>query len=350
VREDGPTDDPARVLALADLATPMALRVAATLRIADQVAGGARTAPALADAVHADADALDRVLRHLVTVGVLGSDGAGGYALTTVGGPLRSDHPHSVRARLDIDGPLGRADQSFVQLLHAVRTGRAGFPAQFGRTFWEDLSADAARTEAFDAMMGADVAAHAPAVVAALDWGTLGHVVDVGGGNGTLVVALLRAFPALHGTVLDLPGAARAAGVVLEEAGLSGRAGAVAGSFFDPLPPGADGYLLCEVLHNWDDAAATAILRRCAEAARPDGRVLVVERVPSDGDAVDTARGLLMLAYFGGRERDLGELTALAARAGLAPVAVHGAGAGSVIELAVTRNEALPGGNGGGHP
>ncbi len=317
--------------AMADLATPMAVRVAATLRIADHITWGRRTAPELAAAAGADADALDRVLRHLVTAGVLGRDESDRYVLTARGQALRDDHPAGMRALLDLDSAIGRADLSFVQLLHTVRTGEPAFPAQFGRSFWDDLAADPTRSASFDAQMAADVTAWAPDIVSAYDWGSLGHVVDVGGGNGALLAALLREHPDL-GTVLDLPGAAEAARKALTAAGLADRSDAMAGSFFDPLPPGAGGYLLCAVLHDWDDEPARAILRRCAEAAGTHGRVFVVEKLVTDTDN-RTEMDLRVLAYFGGRERGIAELTALAAAAGLRVAAVHPAEATPVVEL-----------------
>jgi hypothetical protein len=318
--------------AMADLATPMAVRVAATLRIADHITRGRQTAPELAEAVRADAGALGRVLRHLVTAGVLRRDESDRYVLSARGQALRDDHPAGMRAMLDLDSAIGRADLSFVQLLHTVRTGEPAFPAQFGRSFWDDLAADPTRSASFDQQMGADVAAWAPDIVAAYDWGSLGHVVDVGGGNGTLLAALLREHPDLRGTVLDLPGAAEAARKALTAAGLADRSDAMAGSFFDPLPPGAGGYLLCAVLHDWDDAPARAILRRCAEAAGTGGRVFVVEKLVTDTDH-RTEMDLRVLAYFGGRERGIAEFTALAAAAGLRVAAVHPAGATPVVEL-----------------
>jgi O-methyltransferase domain len=311
----------------------MAVRVAATLRIADHLTQGRQTAPELAEAVRADAGALGRVLRHLATAGVLRRDESDRYVLTARGQALRDDHPAGVRAMLDLDRAIGRAELSFVQLLHTVRTGAPGFPAQFGRSFWDDLAADPARSASFDQRMGADVAAWAPDVAAAYDWGSLGQVVDVGGGNATLLIALLREHPGLRGTVLELPGAAEAARKALTAAGLAGRSGAVAGSFFDPPPAGAGGYLLCAVLHDWDDQAAGAILRRCAQAAGTGGRVLVVEKLVTDTDP-RTEVDLRALAYFGGRERGTAEFTALAAAAGLRVAAVHPAGATPVVELA----------------
>jgi hypothetical protein len=319
--------------AMADLVTPMAIRVAATLRIADHVARGLRTAPELAEAVNADADALDRVLRHLSTEGLFTRNRSGRYALTPRGEALRDDHPHGVRAHLDVEGAIGRADLSFVHLLHTARTGEPAFPAQFGRSFWDDLSSDTARSASYAAQMGADVGAWAPAIVSAYDWGPLGRVVDVGGGNGTLLIALLGEYPALRGTVVELPEPADAARKALTAAGLAERADVVVGSYYDPLPPGAGGYVLSAIIHNWNDEATRTIFRRCAEAAGSTGEVFVVEKIGADGESLNTEMDLRVLAYFGGRERGLAELTALAADAGLRVAAVHAAGATPVVEL-----------------
>jgi hypothetical protein len=318
---------------MADLVTPMAVRVAATLRIADHIASGVNTAPELAAASNADADTLDRVLRHLATLGVLTRTDAGQYALTALGDELRDDHPFGIRARLDIDGGVGRAELSFVQLLHSVRTGAAAFPAQFGRDFWDDLSLDAVRSAAFDAEMGADVTAWAPAIISAYDWGSLDTVVDVGGGNGSLLAALLTAHPHLRGIVVDLPSTAENARKLFAAADLSDRADVVAGSFFDPLPPGHSGYLLTAIIHDWGDEPARAIVRRCADAAGAEGKVFVIEKIGTDGVAPNTEMDLRLLVYMGGRERDLDELTALIESAGCHVTAAHPAGAIQLLEV-----------------
>jgi len=334
--EDATADVGARgagVWEMADIVTPMAVRVAATLRIADHIASGARTTPELARAVHADADALDRVLWYLTRVGVLRRDESGAYALTPRGDELRDDHPRRMRARLDIEGAFGRADLSFVQLLHTVRTGEAAYPLQFGTSFWDDLSADPGRAAMFDRHMGSDVSAQAPAIAAAIDWGALGHVVDVGGGDGSLLLALLRRYPGLRGTVVDLPGPVERARATLAAAGVADRTDVVAGSFFDPLPAGAGGYLLSAILHNWDDGAARAILRRCAEAAGTGGSVFLVDRVGPDGESPRTEMDLGMLAWFGGKERGLAALTALGADAGLGVAATRVVGRVTIVEL-----------------
>ncbi len=320
-----------RLWAAADLVTPMAIRVAATLRLADHIAAGTRTAGALAATVHADPDALARLLAHLVTAGVFSRTGPDAYGLTDLGEYLRDDHPDGVRAWLDLEGAIGRADLCFVELLHTVRTGEPAFPRRFGRPYWDDLSADPALAASFDALMGARLVADAPEVATAYPWGVLGHVVDVGGGDGSLLIAILRAHEALRGTVLDLPGPVARARQAIAAAGLADRAGAEAGSFFDALPAEAGGYVLSGVLHDWPDEDAARILRRCVEAAGTTGRVLVVDHFHED--RVDTEGDLRMLCYVNGRERTLDRLVELAATTGLRLGSVTPAGSRSVVEL-----------------
>lgn len=320
--------------AAADLVTPMAIRVAATLRLADHIAAGTRTTEALATAACADRDALGRILGRLVTAGVLARDGTDSYRLTALGEQLRDDSPAGVRGWLDLDGAIGRADLCFVRLLDTVRTGVPAFPLQFGRGFWDDLAADSGRATSFDALMGARLAADAPAVAAAYPWGALGSVVDVGGGNASLLIAILRAHGDLRGTVIDLAGPVARADQAIAAAGLGTRASTRAGSFFDALPAGAGGYLLSGVLHDWDDEDALRILRRCAQAAGNTGRVLVVDHISdADVETVSTEGDLRMLCYVGGRERTLDRLSELVTSAGLAVSAVLPAGSRSIVDL-----------------
>jgi hypothetical protein len=319
--------------AAADLVTPMAIRVAATLRLADQVAAGRRTTEALAAAVDADPDTLERLLLHLVTAGVLARSEDRTFGLTARGEQLRDDHPEGVRQWLDLEGAVGRADLCLVQLLHTVRTGGPAYPLQFGREFWDDLSADAGLGASFDALMGARLTADAPMIAAAYPWGTLGHVVDVGGGDATLLLAILGAHPDLRGTVIDLPGPVARAEEAITATGLGRRASAQAGSFFDALPAGAGGYLLCGVLHDWDDADALRILQRCADAASGSGKVFALEHVSDAGSSAGTGGDLRMLCFVRGRERTLDQLDALARAAGLELGSVVPVGSRSIVEM-----------------
>jgi 2,7-dihydroxy-5-methyl-1-naphthoate 7-O-methyltransferase len=323
-----------RLFEMADLITPMAIRVAATLRIADRIEAGACTATALAGQTATDAAALTRVLDHLVTIGVLAGD-AGGYALTELGTKLRDDDPSHTRAWLDTEGAVGHADLALVHLLETTRTGQPAYPLQFGRGFWDDLDDDARLDASFHALMSGRLT-DAPVVARAYDWGSLGHLIDVAGGDGALLAAILHAHPALSGTVLERPSVVADAERRFDREGLAGRAVVVAGSFFERLPPGGS-YLLSGVVHDWDDEHAAAILSRCAEGLGTDGRVVIIESLDEAGgpDARHTHMDLRMLAYCGGRERSLHELTALAAEVGL-ELRSHASGSDvrSIVELA----------------
>ncbi|MFD2419777.1 methyltransferase [Amycolatopsis pigmentata] len=319
--------------AMADLTVPMAIRVAATLRIADHIADGACTATELAAKTNVDAGPLERMLRHLATAGVLRHQGPGRYALTAQGEALRDDHPSRMRKRLDIEGALGRAELAFVELLGAMRSGKNAYSARYGRTLWEDLAADAALSKSFDEMMAFNLREVLPSILSAYDWGSFTHVVDVGGGNGALLRALLAEHPNLRGTLVDLPKPAEAAGHAFAAAGLADRADVVAGSFFDPLPAGADAYLLSDVLHDWNADDARAILRRCAEAAGDRGQVLVIGEYGQDGESPSTAMDMRMFVLVNGHERRISEVVALAGPSGLRLADVSTVGEISVISL-----------------
>ena len=329
----------AQLWAMAQLSTPMAVRVAATLRVADHIAAGLRTAGELAPVVRADPGALERLLSFLAVRGVLLRDEAGRYGLGELGEALRDDHPAGKRALLDIGG-LGRAELSFAQLLHSVRTGEAAFPEQFGLSFWQDLAADPPRASAFDRWMAANVELRVPDLIDAYDWASLGNILDVGGGDGSLLIALLTRHPRLRGTVLDVAATAEAARAAFGAAGLADRAQAIAGDFFQELPPGAGGYLLSWILHDWPDDPARRILRRCAQAAGGRGRVLVVESIRSDGRSPHTGMDLRMLAFYGGKERSVAELEALAAEAALRVSQVRQAGSLVILELSAVGRQA----------
>lgn len=304
------------LLQLADMATPMAIRVAATLRIADRAGPDGSTSDQLADETAVPAPALRRLLDHLVTVGVFDRDAPSGrYRPTDLAAQMRQDAPEGVLPLLDIEQAGGRAELAFVELLHTIRTNQAGYSRHFGRDFWSDLDVDPALRRSFDEQMTWRFQRQAPQIAANYDWGRFGTILDVGGGNGTLLDAILTAHPTVHGTVLDLAPSARAATERFTAAGLDGRADAVAGSFFDPLPGGFGAYLVCDIVHDWDDDHARAILRRCREAAAVSATVVLIE--PIRGTDTTTGIDLFMLMCFGGGDRSVDELTALANDSGL---------------------------------
>jgi hypothetical protein len=299
-----------KLYALADLVTPMALRVAATLRLADHIADGANTIPDLAERTGSEPDALGRIVRHLVRIDVITDGGDDTYGLGSLGRLLLSDDSARGRDWLDIAGAVGRADLALFRLLETVTTGRAGYPLVYGRTFWEDLADDPSLSASFDALMGAHVHTDLTELVSAFDWTSAAHVVDVGA----------------------------AAERTMAEHDLGGRCEVVVGSFFDPLPVGGDVYVLSGVLHDWDDDDARSILRRCRAAAGDDGTVVVIEGLVDDhSPSPRTGMDIRMLAYMSGRERTLAQLDALAASAGLAVTDYRSAAYRTLIELKPSR-------------
>jgi 2,7-dihydroxy-5-methyl-1-naphthoate 7-O-methyltransferase len=299
--------------ALADLSTPWAIHVAATLRIANLIDAGAGRIDDLAASAGADRDALQRLLRHLASKGVFEEPAPGWFALNDAARQLLEP---AMQSGFDLDGFGGRMANAWAALLPAVRTGRPAYHTIFGRPFWEDLEAHPAIAASFDALMGPGHGTpDSDVLLDAAAWSGIRTVVDVGGGTGSLLAEVLRAHPHLRGTLVDLPRTVAGSAEVFANAGVAGRATAVAQSFFDPLPAGADLYLLKSVLSDWPDAEALAILTRCREALSPASRLVLVNGV-NPGETA--APELLMLVLVGGRDRTLAEFEPLARQAGLA--------------------------------
>jgi len=221
---------------------------------------------------------------------------------------------------LDLNGIGGRMAHSWSTLLTAVRTGRPAYHEVFGRPFWEDLAAHPAVAASFDELMGPGHGTPDPDVLISGGWDSVRTIVDVGGGTGMLLAEVLKAHPTARGILVDLPSTVARSAEVFARAGVADRVTTAGQSFFDPLPAGADLYLLKNVLADWPDADATAILQRSAEAARPNGRVVALSGVSPDGTP---SPELLMLVLVGGKGRTLTEFRALADAAGLD---VHAAG------------------------
>lgn len=311
-------DAATRLYVLADVLRPWAIRAAATLRLADHIMAGCQSVADLAKASHSNADALHRLLRYLETQGLFVEGPVGHYELTDVGAALVEDHPAQLRSWLDQEGGMGRADVAAAGILEAVRGGCPMYDRFFGLPFWEDLEDHPDRRRAFDGLMREQLELPAPHIAAAYEWEDVRHVVDVGGGTGALLAAILERSPHVRGTLVDLPRTAEQARGLIRTRKISDRVTVVGRSFFEPLPSGKDVYILNIVLHDWPDASAISILQRCAEAAFPSGRVLVIESLRSlDGNYLASAMDLYMLILFGGRERSLEQFDELFHSAGL---------------------------------
>ena len=297
---------------LSDLSTPWCVHVVATLRLADHIAAGNAEIGRLAAAAGADRDSLARVLRHLASKGVFEEPEPGRFALNETSRGLLEE---PMRLGLDLDSFGGRMAHALGTLLSAVRKGRPAYYEAFGRGFWEDLDAHPEIAAKFDELMGPGHGVPDPQVlIDPADWNSVRTVVDVGGGTGSLLAEILRARPEARGILVDLPRTVARSGEVFQAAGVADRVTAVAQSFFDPLPSGGDLYLLKNLLGDWPDREAMAILRRCAEAARPAGRVVVLGGVGLEKQA---SPELLMMVLVGGKSRTLAEFRELAGGAGL---------------------------------
>ena len=297
--------------------TTQLLYVAAKLGVADVLADGPRTGREVAATVGADPDALTRMLRGLVLEDVLAEDVDGRFALTAVGEGLREGVPGSQRGAILVRGEVYWS--AAAGMLRTAIDGGTAFEHVHGERFFEHLAADPEREAAFQASMADRARREAADVVAVYDFAGLRELVDVGGGSGVLLEAILRATPGLRGVLIDRPEAVERAGARLATAGLDGLAECVAGDFFDAVPPGADAYLLSRVLHDWDDADARRILATCRAAMPAGARLLLVDAIVPERaqDAPEAIRmDLHMLMLLRARERTEAQFRELLAGAG----------------------------------
>lgn len=309
-----PEVPPVDLARLADLCTPWCIRVVATLRIADHIACREAIGPVaveeLATVAGCDTRALHAVLGHLVAAGVFEEPQPGCFARNAAARQLQAESQF-----LDLDLIGGRLAGAWGTLLTYVRTGKPGYRTCFGLPFWEDLAAHPPVAASFDALReppGPGV----PSADLAIEggWEAVRTVVDVGGGTGIFLAALLRSHPHLSGILVDLPGTVGRAAEALRAPRLAGRVTVCGQSFFDPLPPGADVYVLRTVLNDWPETETVRILRRCADAAGTIGRVVVTDGVDPD----DAPRRLSIdMVLLGATHNTLVEFRDLAARAGL---------------------------------
>jgi 2,7-dihydroxy-5-methyl-1-naphthoate 7-O-methyltransferase len=304
--------------ALSDLCTPWCVHVAATLRIADHIAAGKDQIDDLAHAAGCDPYALHRVLTYLVGKGVFEETTAGRFALNQA---ARGFLDPAQRLGLDLAGIGGRMAHAWGTLLGYVQTGSPAYHERFGLPFWEDLNAHPDIGASFDALMGPP--GHGmpkPDFDITGGWGAVRSVVDVGGGTGAMLAELLRKWPELRGTLVDFPRTVARSGEIFQAAAVADRVTTVGQSFFDPLPAGADLYLLKKVVNDWPDREAVAILARCAEAARPSGRVVALDAVVPDGAPLALSIEMMLV---GGKHRTLAQFQELAREAGLEVLAAR---------------------------
>jgi O-methyltransferase domain/Dimerisation domain len=309
--------------------------VAAKLGIADLLGDGPKHHEVLATATHTHSPSLYRLLRALASVGVFSETTPGSFGLTPNAALLQSDAPHSMRALAVMYGE--EQYQAWGDMLKSVATGDTAFDRVFGTSYFPYLAGHPESNETFNQAMTGWSALLDAAVLAAYDFSQFQTMVDVGGGYGRLLAAILRTYPRMRGVLFDQPHVVAGAGALLRESGVTERCETVGGDFFVELPRGADAYVLAQIVHDWDDQRSLTILKTCRRAIGPTGKLLLVEMVIAPGNESDFGKflDLHMLANVGGRERTEAEYRTLLAEAGFRLTVVVPTQAGSSVVEAI---------------
>jgi hypothetical protein len=258
-----------------------------------------------------------RYVRALAALGICTTEPDGVIRLTERGELLRFDQSGSMWATaMMLASPQNR--DAWAHFDDALRTGESQFERVHGMSLWDFHRAHPESAAIFDRAMAGVATMRSEVLPAACDFTGVNTLVDIGGGNGQSLAQILPRFPGMRGILFDQPHVVPAAGPVLEAAGIADRCIVVGGDFFSRVPSGGDAYLLGNILHDWQDAEATAILRTCHVAMRPGARIWILEGVPKPGDEPDLSKllDLHMMVMFGARERTEAELGALLAAVG----------------------------------
>lgn len=293
------------------------LAIATELGLADLVHTEPQSVTQLAHATGSHADSLYRLLRMLASYGVFAEDDDGLFHSTPMSSLLESGRPDSFRDLLTL-GWQDIAWDTYRQLPHTIRTGETAFDAAFGATFFDYLASHPEANASFDSAMAVFSGPENGIIAAAYDFGQFARIVDVGGGTGGLIAAILSAHSGVHGVLFDQPQ------VVANMTGVEAltdreRCEPIGGDFFESVPPAADAYIMKRILHDWDDEAAIRLLMRCREAMKTDARVLVIDAVMRAGNAPDPNKfmDVSIMALTRGRERSEADFRRLFAEAGL---------------------------------
>jgi hypothetical protein len=297
-----------------------AIYVAVVLRISDHLAAGPRERDWLAEQAQCDPPSLYRLLRALATVGVYEELPDGRFAVTPLGEALGRDVPGSLAPWMEYMAGSSSHRAAWGGLLGSIRTGENAFKTVNGVSAWDYRAVHPEDNSAFDAAMTSISQVVADQVLDLYDFGGLATIVDVAGGRGALLGAILARYPDSHGVLADQPHVIEGAPGVLRALGVLDRCEVVAADFFQGVPEGGDAYVLKSIVHDWEDPESMAILHNVRRAMGPTSVLLIVERLlgeSGDHGTLAAFSDLNMLVGPGGRERTEAEFDALLAAAGL---------------------------------
>lgn len=307
------------------------LSVVAKLGVADVLASGPSAIGPLAARVEANEDALYRFMRALATVGVFVETSPRTFAQTPLSELLCENAQPSFRSLAMLGG--GDLAQAWCDVFETAKTGAPAFPRVFGKPHFDYMSENPEALALFTNAMAGSARALREALLT-VNWTGTRRVVDVGGGNGSLLLWLLERQPALEGVVFDLPEVVEKARANVLQTGYADRCSCTAGSFLVDAPPPGDTYILSRILHDWDDDKATTILRGCRKSIEPGGRLIILDEVVREDNSPQGAKilDLTMLVILGGRERTLREWESLFAASGFALKANLSTPSGGLLE------------------
>ncbi|MFC7310177.1 methyltransferase [Streptomyces monticola] len=322
--------------------TAHSIGLAAELGLADLIKDGIRDSKELAAESGTHEPSLRRLLRTLAAVGITTEPEPGRFALTDVGAQLRSDSPDSLRAfsRVFCHPSLFAA---WAGLGHTVSTGEPGYDQVFGKDFYSHLSEQADLSALFNEAMGEESRIAAGQLAAGYDFSGVEKVVDLGGGDGTLLAAVLPRYPQLRGVVFDSQSGVAEAPGVLKEAGVTDRCEVVAGDFFQDIPGDGDLYIIKSVFQDWSDEDSVALLHSVRGQIPESATLLIVGTVlpetASPEHPIMFFTDLNMLVNTGGRERTESEFRAMLAATGFA---VESVGIGAAGPLSIIKATPAP--------
>lgn len=321
--EDRPTSLPVKLASLDMLnlitsyRVTQTIHVAAKLGIADLLKDGPKRSQELADDTATNASALYRLLRALASIGVFQEVEHDLFELTSLGESLRSDVPGSMRAWAIMVGGEHHW-QPWGHLLHSVQTGKPAFDHVFGMGPFEYYNQKPAAGQIFQEALGGLTQIVNAQILASYDFSSIQKLVDIGGGQGSLLSGILQANPEMLGVLFDQKSVIDQAAALLFDKGVYSRCELVAGDFFASVSKGGDAYILKHIIHDWDDESSVKILKNCHEAMSEDGKLLVVEMVVPSGNTPFYGKFLdiEMLVGYSGKERTADEYQNLLAKAG----------------------------------
>ncbi len=311
---------------------------AAKLNIADFLAVKPQTAEQLAEATHSNASSLYRVLRALASVGVFSEKANGEFENTPLSETLRTDVPGSMKAMAIAQ--LGDHFNAWGNLLYSIKTGNISFDKVEGMSIWQYYETHPDEGVNFMKAMTGSTGAAIVNVIPAYDFSGFKSIVDVGGGNGAFLAAVLDATPQARGIVFDEEYVIAETENALKAKGKSDRCATEAGNFFEAIPAGADAYIMKHILHDWDNEKSIEILNNCFKAMKPGSKLLVVESVIPEGNTPHPGKfmDINMMAMTGGRERTEKEFGVLFAKVGLKLLRVIATGSPTLSILEVVKN------------